>query len=264
MRKLPIALIALASAVVACSSSRDDVLGGASQDLVSDIASMVQRPDGNFDVTCKDGSREIATPAQITENRVCRSPGSPPAGVIIYDPSDSCATGNAVARVTASTNCASLPTTRASSVSVNGQCTDLVPDSTIQKACMAFQPGAITIFDPSDSCDSSQAVASVNGATDCSALSTARASSIRVDGRCIDLVPDSTIRAACMAYQPNRLVIFDPSDSCSPGNAVASVGVDTDCNTLSTARASSIMIDGQCTDLVPDSTIRQACLIYHP
>lgn len=249
---------------VACSAGGAESTATVHQEQISDISSMVQLPNGTFDVTCKDGRHENVTAAQIAQQRVCAS-GSPlPRGVVIYDPSDSCAIDSAVATVNAQTDCTALSTSRASSVSVDGRCIDLVPDSTIQKACLAYQPGRVVVFDPSDSCSASDAIASFNDSTDCGALSTQRASSIMVNGECIDLRPDSTVRNACLAYQPGHVVVFDPSDSCSPDNAVASFSATTDCNTQSTARASSVMVDGQCIDLRPDSTIRQACLVYRP
>ena len=49
---------------------------------VSDIVSMQARSDGNFDVVCRDGRREIATPDDIRSDRVCDS-GSSPSGSLI-------------------------------------------------------------------------------------------------------------------------------------------------------------------------------------
>lgn len=42
---------------------------------VEDIISMQARADGNFDVVCRDGRREVASAADIRANRVCRGGG---------------------------------------------------------------------------------------------------------------------------------------------------------------------------------------------
>lgn len=41
---------------------------------VSDIQSMVLRADGSYEVTCRSGSTEVATPDQIQANDVCHPP----------------------------------------------------------------------------------------------------------------------------------------------------------------------------------------------
>jgi hypothetical protein len=41
--------------------------------LVSDASSMIQRPDGRWDVVCKNGRTEVVTTAQIMANDVCGS-----------------------------------------------------------------------------------------------------------------------------------------------------------------------------------------------
>jgi|GEM_PF-6019512 len=50
------------------------------QALISDIASMTARIDGSFDVVCKDGSKEVKTAKEISDNNVCNKP-SPPSPV---------------------------------------------------------------------------------------------------------------------------------------------------------------------------------------
>jgi hypothetical protein len=54
-----------------CSAPDDAASESSSQDLVGDIASMTARGDGSFDVTCKDGVKEIATASSISEGKVC-------------------------------------------------------------------------------------------------------------------------------------------------------------------------------------------------
>ena len=57
--------------VTGCSAADDATPESSSQDLVGDIASMTARDDGSFDVTCKDGVKEIATSTSIAEGKVC-------------------------------------------------------------------------------------------------------------------------------------------------------------------------------------------------
>lgn len=265
MRSLTTLVPAVALLVVAaCSADAPEATGTTEQHQVSDAASMVQRSDGRFDVTCKDGSQQIVTVADITGNRICGG-GTASSGIVIYDPSDSCSTSDAVASVNATTDCNTLPTTRASSMKIDGRCVDISPDSTIREVCNAYKPGAVVVFDPSDSCAAGNAIASFDPTTDCNTLGLQRASSIRIDGRCVDLSPDSTVREACFAYQPGAVTLFDPSDSCGAGNAVASLSQATDCNALSDSqRISSVRVNGRCIDISPDTTLRRACFEYRP
>ena len=55
----------------ACSSPSSEPMASVAQKQISDIASMVQRSDGSFDVTCKSGAHEVATSTQIAQNQVC-------------------------------------------------------------------------------------------------------------------------------------------------------------------------------------------------
>lgn len=70
-------------AVVACSASAEST-GEGSQDVVESIRSMVQRPDGRFDVTCVDGRAEIVTAEQIRRNEVCGAPTTPVVTTVTY------------------------------------------------------------------------------------------------------------------------------------------------------------------------------------
>src|SRR5262249_8640950 len=107
-------------------------------------------------------------------------------------------------------------------------------------------------------------LASASEQTDCSTLSDSdRSWSIKVDGRCID-IPDTTVRKACMANQPNHVLIYGSSDSCDDSRLLASVSSATDCNTLSdTDRAWSVKVNGQCLD-IEDTTVRKACIMHQP
>jgi len=40
---------------------------------IEDVQSMVLRSDGNYDVLCKNGTREIASPGQISKGNVCNA-----------------------------------------------------------------------------------------------------------------------------------------------------------------------------------------------
>ena len=80
MKKKILSLGVLSTLIVgisACSSENNDIN---EVKAVNDISSMSQRPDGNFNVSCNDGSTEIVSPDDILNNRVCG--GS--SGSIIY------------------------------------------------------------------------------------------------------------------------------------------------------------------------------------
>ncbi len=70
--------------VIGCASQQTNAADEtASNDLVSDVVSMTQRPDGNFDVICKGlggGANRlvIASAAEITSNTACSAAPSPP------------------------------------------------------------------------------------------------------------------------------------------------------------------------------------------
>ena len=68
--------LAVASLVACSSASVDGAARGDENDLVADAASMNHRPDGNWDVVCKDGRQEVATTADILADKVCG--GLPP------------------------------------------------------------------------------------------------------------------------------------------------------------------------------------------
>lgn len=70
-------------AIVACASSTESFDTG-TEDIVESIRSMVQRPDGRFDVTCTDGRAEIATAEQIRANQVCGATTSPVGATVTY------------------------------------------------------------------------------------------------------------------------------------------------------------------------------------
>jgi hypothetical protein len=69
LRGAPVAVVAF---LVGCaaSDSADDV-ASAEQEAVSDIARMTARGDGTFDVTCRDGRREIVSASDVQAGRVC-------------------------------------------------------------------------------------------------------------------------------------------------------------------------------------------------
>ncbi len=88
-------LAAIAISVVACGSSAEgEATGSAQQEQISDIGSMTQRPDGQFDVVCKNGATEVVTATQIAQNQVCRGGSTGGGGsanrVILYGSKDSC------------------------------------------------------------------------------------------------------------------------------------------------------------------------------
>jgi hypothetical protein len=202
---LSTAALPIAGAVVACASPTEGETGSTKQAQISDIATMTQRADGQFDVVCKNGSHEVVTAAQVAANQVCQGGSSGPGGpgrVIIFGTSDSCDASDVVASVTSSTDCNTLSDTQAAwSVSINGQCRD-ISDTTVRKACMLNQPNHVLLFGTSDSCDPSDVAASIGSSTDCSSLSDSTpAWSVSIDGQCKD-ISDTTLRKACLLYQP--------------------------------------------------------------
>jgi hypothetical protein len=72
-------LITFLTLATACGGSQQK---HSSTEAVTDIVSMQARSDGNFDVVCRDGRREIATPDDIRSDRVCES-GTSPSGSLI-------------------------------------------------------------------------------------------------------------------------------------------------------------------------------------
>ncbi|MFO0680171.1 MAG: hypothetical protein U0169_26855 [Polyangiaceae bacterium] len=257
--------------VVACSAAETDVVGETKSAQIVDIASMAQRPDGKFNVVCKDGSTEIATAADIARNRVCE-PGTPPPdpgpSVLLYGRSDSCSDGDAVVRVNASTDCATLSDTEVSwSVKKDGACIN-ISDTTLRGACLEHQPGAETrtlIYTDSDSCNGVVG-ASVTNRTSCPQLSDATpAWSVKKNGTCVN-ISDTNLRAACLEHQPgaeNRTLVYADSDSCR-GVVVASLGPRTDCSKHSdSAPAWSVKKNGACINIA-DTNVRGACLEHQP
>lgn len=244
----------------ACSVGESERAGQVEQAQVDDVQSMERRSDGRFDVVCRDGRREIVTSEDILANRVCRTT-SGPSGVVIYGRSDSCGSDYAIASVTSSTDCQRLSDTDAAwSVSVNGRCNN-ISDTTVRKACLAFMPGAVRIYGRSDSCSDDAIVAAVTSRTDCSRYSdTDAAWSVSVDGRCTN-ISDTTVRKACISFQPGATVLFGRSDSCGLDYAVASVTQDTDCQALNdTDPVWSVQVGGTCKN-ISDTTLRKACVI---
>ena len=70
---LNVSLAAVAfAALTACSAgATNDGAQAGESDLVSDAATLTQRPDGKFDVVCKGGRHEIVTVADILADKVC-------------------------------------------------------------------------------------------------------------------------------------------------------------------------------------------------
>jgi hypothetical protein len=72
-RKAGTVLFTIAPLLAGCSEPpSSETLGQAGDELVSDIATMMQNPDGTFEVTCKNGRVEHAVPSHaIRDDRVC-------------------------------------------------------------------------------------------------------------------------------------------------------------------------------------------------
>ncbi len=120
------------------------------------------------------------------------------------------------------------------------------------------------VYGSSDSCADDRIVASVGPDTDCNTFSDSdRAWSVKVNGQCID-ISDTTVRKACLGNQPDRVIIYGSTDSCSDDRILASIGPSTDCASLSDSdRAWSVKVDGRCID-IDDTTVRKACILHQP
>ncbi len=57
----------------------------ASTQALSDALHINQRPDGNYNVTCRDGRYEIVTEADLTSNNVCVPAGPAPGTITLQD-----------------------------------------------------------------------------------------------------------------------------------------------------------------------------------
>jgi hypothetical protein len=67
---LVLLVLVAAASQVACSQPVG-IAGAGSEAAITDLASVTARPDGQFDVVCKDGRKEIDTAEDIQANAVC-------------------------------------------------------------------------------------------------------------------------------------------------------------------------------------------------
>jgi hypothetical protein len=63
----------MALALMGCFASSDN-LGSDESAEIGDVQSINRRPDGLFDVRCRDGRHEVATEDEILANTVCATP----------------------------------------------------------------------------------------------------------------------------------------------------------------------------------------------
>lgn len=63
--------VVLLGALAGCGTEGSVDTGKLEQKSLSDVVSMVRRADGDFDVVCRDGHREVVTEAQVLANQVC-------------------------------------------------------------------------------------------------------------------------------------------------------------------------------------------------
>lgn len=189
------ALLLSVSTVAACAADKSEDVASGEAAVVGDISSMQSRSDGKFDVVCKDGTREVVSQEDVLGNRVCqrKSIGT------VYGSSDSCASSSMVANVRETTDCATLGSTSAWSIMVDGRCVD-ISDTTAQNACQEVkrrQPTGFSIFGSSDSCASDSLISTIRETTECSTLAATGSSwSISINGQCID-ISDTSPQKAC-------------------------------------------------------------------
>jgi hypothetical protein len=125
-----------------------------------------------------------------------------PGRTVLFGTSDHCDPNAIAASIDSTFDCSSLSDSSAAwSILQNGQCVD-ISDTTLRRACQMYAPGHVVIFGASDHCDPNAIVASVSSTSDCNSLSDSNAAwSVLADGQCIDIA-DTTIRKACIQYQP--------------------------------------------------------------
>jgi hypothetical protein len=250
--------------VIACGANAEPAAGSNESAQITDVLTMTKRSDGDFDVVCSNGARQVATPAQILANQVCGAGNPPPASPIlgrVFGRSDSCS-GDPVVTVRAETDCFALSASDSSwSIWADGQCKD-ISDTNVRAACLSLNKGGKAVFGRSDSCGGDP-IAKVNETTDCFALpDNGSAWSVWLDGACKD-ISDTNPRAACLALQPTGRAIFGRSDSCG-GDPIAKITPGFDCFTLpDSGSAWSVFVDGACKD-ISDTTPRAACLAIEP
>ncbi len=63
--------VLLAISAAACGSPQGENEGQIEQRSITDADSIVKRSDGNYDVTCHDGRKEVDTPDQLKNDQVC-------------------------------------------------------------------------------------------------------------------------------------------------------------------------------------------------
>lgn len=261
---LGVLAIGLGMTAIACGSNETEAVGSSEGAQITDVLTMTRRSDGDFDVVCQNGSRQVATAAQVLANQVCGAGNPPPGSPIlgrVFGRTDSCS-GNPVVTVKADTDCFSLSASDVAwSVFENGQCKD-ISDTNVRAACLSLNKSARAVFGRSDSCGGNP-IAKVNETFDCFSLSASDAAwSVWEDGQCKD-ISDTNSRAACLALQPTGKAIFGRSDSCG-GDPIAKVTTGFDCFTLpDSGSAWSVWTDGQCKD-ISDTTPRAACLAIEP
>jgi hypothetical protein len=254
----------LGACAIACGSTSEEATGQSEGAQITDVLTMTKRGDGNFDVVCQNGAREVATPQQILANQVCGAGTPPPAAPIlgrVFGRTDDCS-GNPVVTVRADTDCFGLSGTADSwSIWSNGECKN-ISDTNVRSACLSLNKKGRAVFGRTDDC-SGAPVMVMNDTTDCFSLSSSADSwSVWDEGQCKN-ISDTTQRNACLALQPGGRAIFGRSDDCS-GAPIAKINTGFDCFTLpDNGDAWSVWADGQCKN-ISDTSPRAACLALEP
>lgn len=176
----------------------------------------------------------------------------------IYSRTDLCRSRNIVSAVNELTDCSQL-VGQASSIKVKGNCQD-INDTTVAKSCTDIQRkmGLPAIYNGSDNCSKRSITHTLTSLNDCGNI-TGSASSIRLEGKCIDITDTSAYRA-CVDIQSHRglSVIFSTSDDCKKSDKTTVLTKFTKCSSLE-GRASSVKVKGKCLNIT-DSSLEKACL----
>jgi alpha-tubulin suppressor-like RCC1 family protein len=84
-------VVALAVVAPACRSETTEAFDDVGSAAIADVERIERRPDRLFDVTCRDGRREIATEEEVVGNRICAPLASDPVVAVATGITHTCA-----------------------------------------------------------------------------------------------------------------------------------------------------------------------------
>ena len=105
------------SSVVACTAASEET-GSSEANVTADVDHMFRRPDGNYDIWCVDGSKNVNVPVEaVLANNVC--PYDPDAGASSSSSSSGSTSGNTSSSSSTSGNASSTSSSTGGSTSGN-------------------------------------------------------------------------------------------------------------------------------------------------